>query len=113
WMATYGLTPGEQPESTEKTDGDDDAVSGMLPPLAEGDRLELKALRPEQKFTQPPPRFTEATLVRELEENGIGRPSTYASIIGVLQDREYVNKTEGRFKTTLLGTMITVVLTQR
>ena len=72
----------------------------MLPPLAEGDRLELKALRPEQKFTQPPPRFTEATLVKELEENGIGRPSTYASIIGVLQDRDYVNKIEGRFKPT-------------
>src|SRR6202040_794249 len=112
WMATYGLTPGEQPESTEKTDGDDDAVSGMLPPLAEGDRLELKALRPEQKFTQPPPRFSEATLVKELEENGIGRPSTYASIIGVLQDREYVNKNDGRFKPTLLGTMITELLTK-
>ena len=83
------------------------AVSGVLPPLAEGDRLELKALRPEQKFTQPPPRFSEATLVKELEENGIGRPSTYASIISVLQDREYAIKTEGRFKPTLLGTMIT------
>src|SRR4051812_25414611 len=76
WMATYGLTPGE----TEQKDGgpgaaagndaseDDDGVSGVLPPLAEGDRLELKALRPEQKFTQPPPRFSEATLVKELEE---------------------------------------------
>ena len=114
WMATYGLTPGE-PEQKEPqpraalTRGrtrdaeDDDAVSGVLPPLAEGDRLELKALRPEQKFTQPPPRFTEATLVKELEENGIGRPSTYASIISVLQDREYVNKIEGRFKPTVLG----------
>ena len=112
WMATYGLTPGEseQKEPTPKqTDGDDDedGVSGVLPPLAEGDRLELKALRPEQKFTQPPPRFSEATLVKELEENGIGRPSTYASIIGVLQDREYVNKIEGRFKPTALGVMIT------
>src|SRR6202022_3106859 len=112
WMATYGLTPGEQPESTEKTDGDDDAVSGMLPPLAEGDRLELKALRPEQKFTQPPPRFTEATLVRELEENGIGRPSTYASIIGVLQYRDYVNKLEGRFKPSALGLIISDLLTK-
>jgi DNA topoisomerase I len=112
WMATYGLTPGEQPESTEKTDGDDEAVSGMLPPLAEGDRLELKALRPEQKFTQPPPRFTEATLVRELEENGIGRPSTYASIIGVLQYRDYVNKLEGRFKPSALGLIISDLLTK-
>src|SRR5204862_1962757 len=113
WMATYGLTPGES-EQTQPANGDssgasnedDDAVSGVLPPLAEGDRLELKALRPEQKFTQPPPRFTEATLVKELEENGIGRPSTYASIIGVLQDRDYVNKIEGRFKPTPLGLII-------
>ena len=56
---------------------------------------ELQALRPEQKFTQPPPRFTEATLVKELEENGIGRPSTYASILGVLQDRDYVEQDRG------------------
>jgi DNA topoisomerase-1 len=116
WMATYGLNPGEDAEAKDKDaegkEGDDDgAVSGVLPPLQEGDRLELKALRPEQKFTQPPPRFSEATLVKELEENGIGRPSTYASIIGVLQDREYVNKIEGRFKPTALGRMITDLLT--
>ena len=96
-----------RPTGNSDAGEDDDAVSGVLPPLAEGDRLELKALRPEQKFTQPPPRFSEATLVKELEENGIGRPSTYASIIGVLQDREYVNKTEGRFKPSALGVMIT------
>jgi DNA topoisomerase-1 len=119
WMATYGLTPGEpeQKDDTKDTpqaDGSDDegAVSGVLPALAEGDRLTLKAVRPEQKFTQPPPRFSEATLVKELEENGIGRPSTYASIIGVLQDREYVNKIEGRFKPTALGRIITDLLTQ-
>ena len=118
WMATYGLTPGESeqketsgPAAGEASD-EDDAASGVLPPLAEGDRLELKALRPEQKFTQPPPRFSEATLVKELEENGIGRPSTYASIIGVLQDREYVNKTEGRFKPSALGVMISDILTK-
>src|SRR5204862_4704567 len=113
WMATYGLTPGES-EQTQPANGDssgasnedDDAVSGVLPPLAEGDRLELKALRPEQKFTQPPPRFTEATLVKELEENGIGRPSTYASIISVLQDRDYVNKVDGKFRPTALGVII-------
>jgi DNA topoisomerase-1 len=116
WMATYGLTPGEDAETKDKDaegkDGDDAAaVSGVLPPLSEGDILELKALRPEQKFTQPPPRFSEATLVKELEENGIGRPSTYASIIAVLQDREYVNKIEGRFKPTALGRMISDLLT--
>jgi DNA topoisomerase-1 len=119
WMATYGLTPGEPEQKEPEAPGaagadadDDDAASGVLPPLAEGDRLEMKVLRPEQKFTQPPPRFSEATLVKELEENGIGRPSTYASIISVLQDREYVNKTEGRFKPTSLGTMITELLTK-
>jgi DNA topoisomerase-1 len=120
WMATYGLTPGqseqkegEDTRAKDSPDGDDeDAASGVLPPLAEGDRLELKALRPEQKFTQPPPRFSEATLVKELEENGIGRPSTYASIISVLQDRDYVNKIEGRFKPTALGVIISDLLTK-
>ena len=117
WMATYNLTP-DEPEQREpgraglggaETE-DEEGVSGVLPPLAEGDRLEIKLLRPEQKFTQPPPRFSEGTLVRELEENGIGRPSTYASIISVLQDREYVNRIEGRFKPTPLGTMIAELL---
>ncbi len=119
WMATYGLVPGqtEKDESEGRTreSGDDeeaDAVSGVLPPLAEGDVLDLRAIRSEQKFTQPPPRFSEATLVKELEENGIGRPSTYASIIAVLQDREYVHKIEGRFKPSALGRMITDLLTK-
>src|SRR6185369_16248398 len=111
WLAAYGQTVEEKPE-TEKDKDEEESASGVLPPLAEGDRLELKVLRPEQKFTQPPPRFTEATLVKELEENGIGRPSTYASIISVLQDREYAVKSEGRFKPTLLGTMITELLTK-
>src|SRR5688572_26323025 len=95
---------------SKKDEDETDSQAGVLPPLAEGDRLELKGLRPEQKFTQPPPRFTEATLVKELEENGIGRPSTYASIIGVLQDRDYANKVEGRFKPTALGLIITDLL---
>jgi len=118
WMATYGQAL-EDTEIKEKPkapaagdDDDDDAVSGVLPPLAEGDVLELKTLRPEQKFTQPPARFSEATLVKELEDNGIGRPSTYASIIGVLQDREYAHKVEGRFKPSALGMMITELLTK-
>jgi len=111
WTATYASATDEAgPDTAEKASPsageDDDAVSGVLPPLAEGDRLELKTIRPEQKFTQPPPRFTEATLVKELEENGIGRPSTYASIIAVLQDRDYVNKIEGKFKPTALGLII-------
>ncbi len=139
WMATSARGPGDREGASERERGwgpaspvneedakndekeqttssadmsrdDDEGVAGVLPPLAEGDRLELKALRPEQKFTQPPPRFSEATLVKELEENGIGRPSTYASIISVLQDREYVNKIEGRFKPTALGLIIVDLL---
>ena len=72
--------------------------------MQEGDRLQLRELKPEQNFTQPPARYSEATLVKALEENGIGRPSTYASIISVIQARDYVNKIEGRFKPTMLGT---------
>src|SRR5215204_579691 len=109
WLAVYNQ---EQPEV--RTDGpgpdavtaEDEEGSSLLPALAQGDRLEMKELKPEQKFTQPPPRYTEATLVKALEENGIGRPSTYASIIGVIQAREYVNKIEGRFKPTVLGRML-------
>jgi DNA topoisomerase-1 len=86
---------------------EDEASSGVLPALREGDRLTLKALRPEQKFTQPPPRYSEATLVKELEENGIGRPSTYATILGTLQDRHYVKKVQGRFRPTSLGVLVT------
>jgi len=114
WMAAHGLSAGEPADAPEKDDKADDEgeTSGVLPPLREGDVLELRALRPEQKFTQPPPRFTEATLVKELEENGIGRPSTYASIIAVLQDRDYVNKVEGRFKPTALGVIISDQLTK-
>ena len=93
-------------ESQGGADGDDGATTELLPRLAVGDRLELKKLDPQQKFTQPPPRFSEATLVKELEENGIGRPSTYASIIGVLQTREYTEKVEGRFRPTRLGRLV-------
>ena len=112
WMIVYNQEAGLEIEQRSGGPGpdagasDDEDASGVLPPLSEGDRLELKELRPEQKFTQPPPRYSEATLVKALEENGIGRPSTYASIIGVIQAREYVNKVEGRFKPTQLGMML-------
>jgi len=86
---------------------EDEGASGVLPPLQEGQRLELKALKPDQRFTQPLPRYTEATLVKELEENGIGRPSTYASILGTIQDRDYVEKVQGKFRPTALGVIVT------
>jgi DNA topoisomerase-1 len=109
WMAVYNQEtieakaegPGPDAVTAEDEDG-----SSVLPPLREGDTLQLRELKPEQKFTQPPPRYSEATLVKALEENGIGRPSTYASIISVIQARDYVNKIEGRFKPTVLGRML-------
>src|SRR5215213_2170922 len=111
WMAVYNqraIDPAEEtlaPGPDAKT-AEDDEESSVLPPLAKGDELALRELKPEQKFTQPPPRYTEATLVKALEENGIGRPSTYASIISVIQAREYVNKIEGKFEPTFLGSML-------
>ena len=108
-----GLQPGDRSKRRPKRarapmrcTADDEDGSGVLPPLREGDALQLRELKPEQKFTQPPPRYSEATLVKALEENGIGRPSTYASIISVIQARDYVNKIEGRFKPTMLGRML-------
>jgi len=109
WLAVYGQAGDAEAGGSEKAAApsgqaeDDDAVSGELPALGEGQPLEVKAITPEQKFTQPPPRYNEGSLVKALEEDGIGRPSTYASIISVLQAREYVNKVEGRFRPTVLG----------
>lgn len=74
-----------------------------LPALANGDLLDLKSLDPKQHFTQPPPRFSEATLIKELEERGIGRPSTYVPILSTIQDRGYVEQQERRFVPTWLG----------
>ncbi|SHN54965.1 type I DNA topoisomerase [Desulfovibrio litoralis] len=85
--------------------------AGVLPPLKEGDELKLQSLKKEQKFTQPPARYSEASLVRELEEKGIGRPSTYASIISTLMDREYVYQDEKHFVPTELGYIICDKLT--
>ncbi len=81
-----------------------------LPPLSKGQILKLNKLEKEQKFTQPPARYTEAALVKELEEKGIGRPSTYASIISTLQDREYVDMQEKHFVPTDLGAVVCEVL---
>ncbi len=83
---------------------DDNAVDGSeLPEMKIGDILKLKSLTPNQHFTQPPPRYTEPTLTKTLEENGIGRPSTFASIIAVISDRNYVEKEKKSFKPTQLG----------
>ena len=81
-----------------------------LPPLTEAQILKLLALTPKQHFTEPPPRFTEATLVKALEEKGIGRPSTYASIIATIQDRQYVELAEKKFRPTELGLTVNDLL---
>ncbi len=81
-----------------------------LPPLEEGDEVRLVNLQSERKETQPPPRYTEASLVKELEEKGIGRPSTYATIISTIQDRTYVRKEGGKFIPTLLGRLVVRLL---
>jgi DNA topoisomerase-1 len=100
-------------EAKEKKDEDDESLSNKLPALNAGDMLVLEELKPEQHFTEPPPRYNEASLVKELEERGIGRPSTYASIINTIQDREYVQKMggrNGRFVPTEIGTVVTGLL---
>lgn len=98
-------------------EGLDDAAKGdsenrALPPLNEGDAVPLLDIRAEQHFTEPPPRYTEASLVKALEDYGIGRPSTYATIISTLQDREYVDKDQGRFLPTEMGKMVNRFLTE-
>jgi DNA topoisomerase-1 len=94
---------------TEAPESDDDR---RLPPLERGQTLKLLNLDPKQHFTQPPPRFTEAGLVKELEEDGIGRPSTYATILATLQNREYALKEEGKFVPTELGMLVTDLLVE-
>src|SRR5574340_365544 len=91
---------------------DEDEEESKLPALAEGETLPVDKLYGEQHFTQPPPRYTEASLVKALEEYGIGRPSTYASIISTLQDREYVVLEKKRFQPTDVGRLVNCFLTR-
>ena len=97
----------EKPEDQVSEDENGEAV---LPPLTEGESLTLIKLDPKQHFTQPPPRFSEALLVKTLEEKGIGRPSTYAAIISTIQDRHYVQKVENKFRPTELGVLVSDLL---
>ena len=95
-----------------KDDSKDDDGDRLLPEIEEGDTIKLDELRPEQHFTEPPPRFTEASLVKTLEEYGIGRPSTYASIIATLKNREYVEMDAKRFLPTDIGRIVIGFLTE-
>lgn len=101
FLAVYQETPEEDAEP------DDDST---LPEMKEGEELKLLKLHSEQKFTQPPAQYSEATLVKALEENGIGRPSTYAQILSTLSDRSYVDKVDKRFRPTTLGSLVNDLL---
>jgi DNA topoisomerase I len=97
-------------EGRDEKLAEDEEDERTLPLVSKGETLTLNQIDPEQHFTEPPPRFTEATLVKALEEKGIGRPSTYAAIMTTIQDREYVEKKEGRFHPTALGKTVNDVL---
>ncbi|MBE9502865.1 MAG: type I DNA topoisomerase [Proteobacteria bacterium] len=105
--------PGFMSVYTEGKDQEDEAdKEGLLPALTEGEKMRLQELTPRQHFTEPRPRFSEATLVKELEEQGVGRPSTYAAIISNIQDREYVRLEKKRFYPTELGMLVTTLLVE-
>jgi DNA topoisomerase I len=97
-------------EGKDQKDEDDEELKHRMPLVAEGEELKFKSIEPEQHFTEPPPRFNEATLVKELEADGVGRPSTYASILSTIQEREYVKKEGGKFVPTELGMVVTDLL---
>ena len=97
-------------EGKDQKDEEDEELKNRLPAVTQGEELRFKAIEPEQHFTEPPPRFNEATLVKELEADGVGRPSTYASILSTIQEREYVQKEGGRFTPTELGMVVTDLL---
>ncbi len=97
-------------EGKDQKDEDDEELKHKLPAVTQGETLKFRSITPEQHFTEPPPRYTEATLVKELEADGVGRPSTYASILSTIQEREYVRKEGGRFVPTELGIVVTDLL---
>jgi DNA topoisomerase-1 len=97
-------------EGKDQKDDEDEELKHRLPRVEAGEELKFKSILPEQHFTEPPPRFNEATLVKELESDGVGRPSTYASILSTIQEREYVKKEGGKFIPTELGMVVTDLL---
>lgn len=124
WLTVYGLdrregsAPNQQrdlagnEETNSKRGGREQIGDRLLPPMATGDQVTLAKLVPKQHFTDPPPRYSEATLVKSLEEYGIGRPSTYAAILSTLRDREYVTMESRRFVPTDMGKVVNRFLTQ-
>ena len=104
--------PGFMSLYTESTD-EASEEEGILPALSEGDDLKTNEILPKQHFTQPPPRYTDATLVKDMEAKGIGRPSTYAAILSRIVDRKYTERVDRRFKATELGYIVTDLLIER
>jgi DNA topoisomerase-1 len=118
YLAVYGAKPPEEEAGAEEekreengngpsAEGEKKNEERQLPPLEAGEELRLVQLHPEQHFTQPPPRYNESSLVKEMEQRGIGRPSTYAAILETIQEKTYVEKVEKSFKPTHLGTLVT------
>jgi DNA topoisomerase I len=99
-------------ESKDAKDEEEEELKHKLPALEPGQKLTLKELKPEQHFTEPPPRYNEASLVKELEERGIGRPSTYSAILSTIQERQYVQKLGGKFSPTEIGLVVTDLLVE-
>jgi DNA topoisomerase I len=99
-------------ESKDVKDEEEEELKHKLPPLEPGQKLTLRELKPEQHFTEPPPRYNEASLVKELEERGIGRPSTYSAILSTIQERQYVQKLGGKFTPTEIGLVVTDLLVE-
>ncbi|HEY1464985.1 MAG TPA: type I DNA topoisomerase [Terriglobales bacterium] len=99
-------------ESKDNKDEEDEELKHKLPSLEPGQKLTLKELKPEQHFTEPPPRYNEASLVKELEERGIGRPSTYSAILSTIQERQYAQKVGGKFTPTEIGLVVTDLLVE-
>ncbi len=107
FLSVYHEEKSDEPAPSGESEAEE-----VLPALEEGEVLQAKELLPTQHFTQPPPRYTEASLVKALEARGIGRPSTYASILSTIQDREYVVKQEGRFHPTETGEVVVDLLVE-
>lgn len=107
WLAVYGVKPGATDDEAEQEN------QQALPPLVAGQPLDLRELRPEQHFTQPPPRFSEAGLIKALEQHGVGRPSTYATIMDTIQARGYVERRGKNLVPTEAGRLVTAFLVER
>jgi len=114
YLAVYGAKPPEEEAGAEEEKKEEGEREGekkneerQLPPLERGEELRLVQLHPDQHFTQPPPRYNESSLVKEMEQRGIGRPSTYAAILETIQEKTYVEKVEKNFKPTHLGVLVT------